>query len=76
MLNRKGRVMFSTYSNSPVGRMDPNETLTLLQLLCWVQIERAAPPREKRKDDQMSMSADELLRRSRTNRTLDRQFST
>lgn len=33
VLNRQGRVMFSTYSNSPVGRMDPAETLTLLQFL-------------------------------------------
>lgn len=27
------RVMASTYSNSPVGRMDPAETLVLLQFL-------------------------------------------
>ena len=33
VLNSKGMVMFSTYSNSPVGRMDPAETLTLLQFL-------------------------------------------
>ncbi len=33
VLNRKGRVLFSTYSNSPVGRMDPAETLTLLKYL-------------------------------------------
>lgn len=33
VLNKNGRVMFSTYSNSPVGRMDPAETLTLLQFL-------------------------------------------
>ncbi len=33
VLNRKGMVMFSTYSNSPVGRMDPAETLVLLQFL-------------------------------------------
>jgi len=33
VLNRKGRVMFSTYSNSPVGRMDPAETLSLLKYL-------------------------------------------
>ncbi len=33
VLNKQGRVMFSTYSNSPVGRMDPAETLTLLQFL-------------------------------------------
>ena len=30
---RNGKVMASTYSNSPVGRMDPDETITLLQLL-------------------------------------------
>ncbi|MEM9623651.1 MAG: hypothetical protein AAF993_18540, partial [Pseudomonadota bacterium] len=28
-----GTVMASTYSNSPVGRMDPAETLVLLQFL-------------------------------------------
>jgi|TARA_B100001105_G_C22151856_1_gene340523 hypothetical protein len=33
MLNRKGKVMFSTYSNAPVGRMDPAETLTLIKFL-------------------------------------------
>jgi len=33
VLNGKGRVMASTYSNSPVGRMDSAETLTLLQFL-------------------------------------------
>ena len=33
VLNKQGMVMFSTYSNSPVGRMDPAETLTLLQFL-------------------------------------------
>ena len=33
VLSKSGRVMFSTYSNSPVGRMDPEETLTLLKFL-------------------------------------------
>jgi alkyl hydroperoxide reductase subunit AhpC len=33
LLTRKGKVMFSTYSNSPVGRMDPEETLTLIKFL-------------------------------------------
>ena len=33
VLSQSGRVMFSTYSNSPVGRMDPGETLTLLKFL-------------------------------------------
>ena len=33
LLSRKGKVMFSTYSNSPVGRMDPAETLTLIKFL-------------------------------------------
>ncbi len=33
MLTRKGKVMFSTYSNAPVGRMDPVETLTLIKFL-------------------------------------------
>ena len=30
VLNGKGRVMASTYSNSPIGRMDPAEALVLL----------------------------------------------
>jgi peroxiredoxin len=33
VLSRSGKVLFSTYSNSPVGRMDPEETLTLIQYL-------------------------------------------
>ena len=33
VLNRQGKVMFSTYSNSPVGRMDPAETLSLIKYL-------------------------------------------
>jgi len=33
MLTRKGKVMFSTYSNAPVGRLDPAETLTLIKFL-------------------------------------------
>jgi len=33
LLNPQGKVLFSTYSNSPVGRMDPAETLTLITYL-------------------------------------------
>jgi hypothetical protein len=33
ILRGDGRVIASTYSNSPVGRMDPGETLTLLKFL-------------------------------------------
>ncbi len=33
ILNHKGRVMHSTYSSSPVGRTDPEETLVLLNYL-------------------------------------------
>ena len=33
LLNHKGRVMHSTYSSSPVGRTDPQETLVLLGYL-------------------------------------------
>ncbi len=33
LLTGNGRVMFSTYSSSPVGRMDPEETLTLIKFL-------------------------------------------
>ena len=30
---KRGRVIISVYSNGPVGRMDPNETLTLVRYL-------------------------------------------
>jgi alkyl hydroperoxide reductase subunit AhpC len=33
VLTKSGKVMMSTYSNSPVGRMDPEETLTLIKFL-------------------------------------------
>jgi hypothetical protein len=33
ILRGDGTVMASTYSNSPVGRMDPAETLTLLKFI-------------------------------------------
>jgi len=33
VLSRSGKIMFCTYSNSPVGRMDPEETLTLIKYL-------------------------------------------
>lgn len=33
VLSGSGRVMMSTYSNSPIGRMDPDEALTLLTFL-------------------------------------------
>jgi peroxiredoxin len=33
VLSKSGKVMFDTYSNSPVGRMDPEETLTLTKYL-------------------------------------------
>lgn len=33
VLAGSGKVLFSTYSNSPVGRMDPEETLTLIKYL-------------------------------------------
>lgn len=33
LLKGSGRVMASTYSSSPVGRMDPEETLVLLRIL-------------------------------------------
>lgn len=33
LLTGTGRVMASTYSSSPVGRMDPAETLTLLKFI-------------------------------------------
>lgn len=33
ILTGKGRVLASTYSNSPLGRMDPAETLSLIKFL-------------------------------------------
>jgi len=33
LLTRKGRILSSTYSSSPLGRMDPAETLTLVKML-------------------------------------------
>ncbi len=33
VITGKGRVMVSTYSNSPVGRMDPAETLVLINFI-------------------------------------------
>lgn len=33
IVNQRGRVLGSTYSNSPVGRMDPQETLTLIKFI-------------------------------------------
>jgi hypothetical protein len=33
VLTQSGQVVFDTYSNSPVGRMDPEETLTLIKYL-------------------------------------------
>ena len=33
VLSGSGRVMMSTYSNSPIGRMDPGEVVTLLTFL-------------------------------------------
>jgi hypothetical protein len=33
LLSKSGKVLMSTYSNSPVGRMDPGEMLTLIKFL-------------------------------------------
>ena len=33
IITQQGRVLSSNYSSSPVGRMDPVETLTLMRLL-------------------------------------------
>lgn len=33
ILSGDGKVMASTYSNSPLGRMDPKETLQLVKLI-------------------------------------------
>lgn len=33
LLSASGKVMYSTYSNSPIGRMDPAELLTFVKYL-------------------------------------------
>ncbi len=33
IVTQKGRVLSSTYSSSPLGRMDPEETLSLMKIL-------------------------------------------
>ncbi|MYF31429.1 MAG: hypothetical protein F4169_21755 [Gammaproteobacteria bacterium] len=33
LLTRNGKVQMSTYSNSPIGRMDPAEMLTLITMV-------------------------------------------
>ncbi len=33
MLARSGKVLMSTYSNSPIGRMDSAEALTLVTMM-------------------------------------------
>jgi len=33
LLSRSGKVMISVYSNGPIGRMDPQETLKLIKYL-------------------------------------------
>lgn len=33
VINQKGRVLSSTYSSSPIGRVDPEEALVLVNFL-------------------------------------------
>ncbi len=33
LITNSGRVMSSTYSSSPIGRMDPEETLSLMKFI-------------------------------------------
>jgi len=33
LVNQKGRVLSSTYSTSPLGRMDADETVTLMKMI-------------------------------------------
>jgi len=33
VITKSGKVMMSTYSNSPIGRMDPEQALTLIKFL-------------------------------------------
>ena len=40
LLRQDGRVAASTYSSSPIGRMDPKETLTLVRFLNEVMRKR------------------------------------
>ena len=43
LLTKSGKVMMSTYSNSPIGRMDPAETLTLISYLNEQRAKGKAP---------------------------------
>ena len=43
VLSKSGKVMMSTYSNSPVGRMDPAETLMLITYLNAQRAKGKAP---------------------------------
>jgi alkyl hydroperoxide reductase subunit AhpC len=43
LLTKSGKVMMSTYSNSPIGRMDPAETLTLISYLNAQRAKGKAP---------------------------------
>ena len=41
LLTKEGRVLSSTYSSSPLGRMDPVETLSLIKIIKRMQANRA-----------------------------------
>ncbi len=43
LLTKSGKVMMSTYSNSPIGRMDPEEALTLISYLNAQRAKGKAP---------------------------------
>ena len=42
ILRQDGRVLASTYSAGPIGRMDPKESLTLLRYLNEMRRQRAS----------------------------------
>ena len=42
IMNGKGRVLGSAYSNVPVGRMDPKETLSLIKVIKNMMAQRRA----------------------------------
>ncbi len=42
IMNGKGRVLGSAYSNVPVGRMDPKETLSLIKVIKDMMAQRRA----------------------------------
>jgi alkyl hydroperoxide reductase subunit AhpC len=50
LISRKGRVFSSTYSSSPIGRIDPEEALSLVGALTKMRLQKQAQQNEAKKD--------------------------